>query len=71
MREHDLLKTFGFNCKIQRIKLGLSQDDVVCKTGFSKSYISNVESAKHNISLVNAFKFSRVYNKSLEELIKE
>ena len=71
MEEQNILKNFGLNCKIQRMKLNMSQDDVVEKTGFSKSYISNVETAKCSISLVNATKFAKVYNKGLEELLKE
>ena len=71
MDEHKILENFGLNCKIQRTKMKMSQDDIVCKTGFSKSYISNIESAKHNISLVNALKFSQIYNKSIEELTKD
>ena len=40
-------------------------------TGFSKPYISNVECAKHNLSLVNALKFAKVVNKTIEEMIKD
>ena len=71
MDEQKLLENFGLNCKIQRTKHNLSQDDIVDKTGFSKSYISNVESAKHNISLINALKFAEIYNKTIEELTKD
>lgn len=49
----------------------MSQDDIMELTGFSKSYISNVESAKHNISLVNALKFADIVNKTIDELIKD
>ena len=68
MDKQKLLENFGLNCKIQRTKLKFSQDDVVEKTGFSKSYISKVEKAKHNISMVNALKFAQIYNKTIEEL---
>ena len=71
MDEHKILENFGLNCKMQRVKLKMSQDDIVDKTGFSKSYISNIESAKHNISLINALKFSEISNKSIEELTKD
>ena len=71
MDEQNALKRFGFNCKIQRMKQKLSQDDIVNRTGFSKSYISNVETAKCSISLVNALKFAEIYNKSIDELLRE
>ena len=71
MDEQKILKNFGLNCKIQRQILDLSQDDIVNSTGFSKSYISKVENAKHNISMVNALKFAQIYNKTIEELTKD
>ena len=71
MDEHKILENFGINFKHYRNKAKLSQDDVVEMTGFSKSYISNVESAKHNISLVNAIKFAEVVDKAIEDMIKD
>ena len=53
------------------MKLKMSQDDVVEKTGFSKSYISHVECAKHNISLVNALILSNLIGKDINDMIKE
>ena len=44
---------------------------VVDKTGFSKSYISNVECAKHNLSLVNAIKLANVVGKTIEEMVAD
>lgn len=70
MDEQKLLKNFGFNFKIERMKLKLTQDNIAEITNFSKPYISNVESGKHNLSLVNAIKFSRFVKKSVEELIQ-
>ena len=71
MDEQKILKNFGINFKHYRNKAKMSQDDIVALTGFSKSYISNVESAKHNISLVNAVKFANTVNKTVDELIKD
>ena len=71
MDEQRILDNFGINFKHYRNKAKMSQDDVVELTGFSKSYISNVESAKHNISLVNALKFASIVNKTIDEMIKD
>ena len=71
MDEQKILENFGINFKHYRNKAKLSQDDVVELTGFSKPYISNVENAKHDISLVNAIKFAKVVNKTIEEMIKD
>ncbi len=71
MDEQKILENFGINLKHYRNKAKMSQDDVVEITGFSKSYISNVENAKHDISLVNALKFANVFNKTIEEMIQD
>ena len=71
MDEQKILEIFGLNIKHYRNKAKLSQDNIVELTGFSKSYISNVESAKHNISLVNAVKFANTINKTVDELIQD
>lgn len=66
-----LLKTFGLNIKLERIRLGLTQENVAEKLDFSSVYVSNVESGKHKISLINAYKFAQFYNKSLDYLLAE
>ncbi len=66
-----LLKTFGLNIKLERIKFGLTQEEVAEKLDFSAVYISNVESGKHKISLINAYKFAQFYKKSLDYLLTE
>ena len=71
MDEQKILDTFGFNFKMYRTKLKMSQDDVADKTDFSKSYISNVENGKHNLSLVNALIFSKLVGKTLDEMLRE
>ncbi len=65
------LKIFGFNVKIERMKLGLSQEKVAESLDFSAVYVSNVESGKHKISLINAYKLAKFYNKSLDYLLTE
>ena len=71
MDEQKILENFGINFKHYRNKAKMSQDDVVAVTGFSKSYISNVEGAKHNLSLVNAIKFAQAVNKTVDEMIRD
>lgn len=71
MDEKKFLKNFGLNLKIERLKLGLSQEVVAEKLNFSSVYISNVESGKCDLSLSNAKKFSVLYGKSLDYLLTE
>ena len=70
MNKQEILKRFGFNFKIERMRLKLSQDDIVDKTGISKPYISGIENGKHDLSMTNAFILSRIIGKTIEELIK-
>ena len=71
MNKEDLLVTFGLNIKLERIKLGLTQETVAEKLDFSSVYVSNIESGKHKISLSNAYKFAKFYNKSIDYLLTE
>lgn len=66
-----LLKIFGLNIKLERIRMGLTQEEVAEKLDFSSVYISNIESGKHKISLTNAYKFAQFYKKSLDYLLTE
>ncbi|MBR1424701.1 helix-turn-helix transcriptional regulator [bacterium] len=70
MDEQKILETFGFNFKMYRTRQKMSQDDVVEKTGLSKSYISNVENGKHRISLINALKLSELVGKGIETMLR-
>lgn len=71
MDEQKILEIFGFNLKMYRTKLKLSQDDIVDKTGMSKAYISNIENGKHNLSLINALRLSDAVGKNIESMLKE
>ena len=71
MDEQKILETFGFNLKMYRTKLKLSQDNIVDKTCMSKAYISNIENGKHNLSLINALKLSDAVGKNIESMLKE
>ena len=58
MNDENLLKIFGMNIKFERLKRKLSQEKVAEALEVSAVYISNVESGKHSISLVNANKIA-------------
>ena len=69
--ENKQLKIFGLNVRYEREKRGLKQEDLAEILGVSSVYISNVENGKHKISLSNAIKFSKYFEKTLDYLIKE
>lgn len=69
--DNELLKIFAHNVKIERIKKSLSQQKLAELTGFSIPYMSNVENAKHNISLVSAYEISKALGKSIAEMLQK
>lgn len=71
MEDKLLLKVFGLNLKFERQKQGITQDKVAEALNVSIVYVSNVESGKHSVSLINAKKFADFYNKSLDYLLTE
>ena len=71
MDDIKLLKTFGFNIKIERLRQKISQEKLAEALNVSSVYISNVESGKHNISLVNALKFSNYFKQPVEFFLQE
>ena len=69
MDDKELLKTFGFNLKIERLKRKISQEKIAEALNVSSVYVSNVENGKHNISLVNALKFCKYFDLSITDLL--
>ncbi len=69
--DNEILKIFAHNIKVERAKKNLSQQELAELTGFSVPYISNIENTKHNISLVSAYKISQIFNKPIDDMLKE
>lgn len=71
MDKENLLVIFVINIKLERLKMGLTQETVAEKLDLSSVYVSNVESGKHKISLTNACKFAKFYGRTLDYLLTE
>lgn len=57
------------NAKLTRIKLGLTQRDIIKKTGLSSATISKIENGKvDNIQLGTLKKLAVALNSTVEEL---
>lgn len=69
--QHFAAKKFGFALRKQRISLGMTQLELSQKSGINRSYISEVERGKENISLDRADILSRCVQSNLSELLKE
>jgi DNA-binding Xre family transcriptional regulator len=60
---------FARNVKRLRKATGMTLEDLHEKTGFSKSYLSTVEGAKHNISLDNMDRIAQALGVSLYAML--
>ena len=64
-----ILEKFGARLRNLRNERGLSQEALAAEAGFSRSYYSELELGKRNISLLNMCKLAKCFRISLKELI--
>ena len=69
MDKNTLLKKFGKNVKIERIKKDLTQEQLAEIMNVSQNYIANIERGKANMSLLKIYELSRYLNVKIEQLI--
>lgn len=60
----------GKNVKFQRIKKGLSQEDLAAFIKVDKAYVSRVENGKKNLTLKSLIRISQALNIDLAVLFK-
>lgn len=65
-----LLIEFGNRIRFLRTKENLSQEQLSNKTGFHRTYIGMIERGERNISLTNLTVFAKVFNLTIDELLK-
>lgn len=58
----DELQRFGANLKEIRLRNGLSQEKLAFSVELDRSYISDIERGKRNVSLINILKLSKALN---------
>lgn len=64
-----LLKKFGKNVKIERIKKDLTQEKLAEKMNVSQNYIANIERGKENMSLAKVLELSQYLETPIENLL--
>ncbi len=69
MNKEQLLKHFGKNVKIERIKKDLTQEQLAEIMNISQNYIANVECGKVNMSLAKVLELSRGLNVNINVLL--
>ncbi len=70
MNKAQLLKLFGKNVKIERIKQDLTQEQLAEKMDVSQNYIACIESGRQNMSLGKILELSEVLGVDIEKLLK-
>lgn len=63
----DIRKLYGEHLKAFRKKKGLSQEDLGFKSSIHRTYISEVERGRRNISIVNIAKIAKALNLSIKD----
>ena len=69
MDKISLLKKFGKNVKIERIKKDLTQEQFAEIMGVSQNYVANIECGKANMSLAKVLELANFLNIEIEKLL--
>ncbi len=69
MDKKTLLKKFGKNVKIERIKQDLTQEKLAEIMDVSQNYIANIECGKANMSLAKVLELANYLNIRIEKLL--
>ncbi|MDY4480245.1 MAG: helix-turn-helix transcriptional regulator [[Pasteurella] aerogenes] len=64
-----LLKQLGLSIKLERVRKGLSQEDLAELSGLHRTYIGMVERAERNISVINLVLTAKALDISIDTLL--
>lgn len=70
MNYKDVLKKFGKNVKLERIKKDYSQEDFAAILNVNRNYISRIECGEQNMSLKKITELANALNINIENLLK-
>ena len=66
----NILINFGKKVRDERIKLGLSQEELASRAKVHRTYIGMIERAEKNITLLNIEKIAKSLKISTDKLLK-
>ena len=69
MNKETLLKKFGKNVKIERVKKDLTQEQLAEIMGVSQNYVASIEGGKENMSLGKILELSKSLNVDIQTLL--
>jgi transcriptional regulator with XRE-family HTH domain len=64
------LEKFGEKVREERLKQGLSQEELASRAGVHRTYIGMIERAEKNVTLESIEKLSRALNVPIDYLMK-
>ena len=67
----DILTRYGQAVRKIRLERGISQEELADRCGLHRTYISDIELGKRNLSLENIERIALSLNKTLPEFFKE
>ena len=65
----DILTILGENVRTERVRQGLSQEELADKAGFHRTYIGMIERAERNITLRNLERLTEALDVSITYII--
>ena len=65
------LEKFGKKVRMERLKLGLSQEELASRAGVHRTYIGMIERAEKNITLENIEKIASALKITLPDIFKD
>ena len=69
MDKQELLKKFGKNVKIERIKKDLTQEQLAEKMNISQNYLACIENGRQNMSLGKILELSQYLQTDINNLL--
>jgi len=67
--KREVLIKFGKKVREERLRLGLSQEQLASRAGVHRTYIGMIERAEKNITLENIEKVAKALNLNINKLL--
>jgi transcriptional regulator with XRE-family HTH domain len=67
----EVLARFGQRVRNQRMKLGISQEELAARANVHRTYIGMIERAEKNITLENIEKICKALDLTISEFFKD
>lgn len=71
MDDNKILKIFGFNVKVERMKQGLTQAQFAEKLNVHEKHICKIETGKQNVTLKTLSKIAAILNINESKLLEK